>query len=689
MRVWIAIVCLAAVVRGQGSADELVFKQVSAPATDIVSGRVRLPDPADLATTSQALFVPIEFGRASDGTWTFERTLHIGADGALAFALLTPETAQFAVEVSTAGGPFTSVEHAFGWRSVEVRSQSPASERPGWRVDRYDVANVTAGERVLRLRSSVDFTRDSRLVVRDASKWAVSAHVTTLATTSDREIGIVAHVFDTTLLGLRDPQEGGARGDRGTNESDTRDPSSGAAPDLAVNDFHEPRITRRTSPLLNLIDTCFVDIASANGASRLPLFDDGRHGDGLAFDGVFGAFVPRWTSGDVTARVEIVGSADGVRFERAVQLFVPIVERRTLLTGLVETSVEDALRLKIELGALALTEPAQLHVSAEVWGIDERGEFAPVCWLSRMLVPEIVGGEWRLPMLLDGRWIDVTKTHAPFVLRKVRVQDPDTHAVYDAADWMPLDILTLPPIVGLGTSTVTRSMLSAPIPASSALLSPDTYQLAPKPFGRRLLLVHGYCSSGSIWPAADFTAPKQEFLDPNRNRSHDQFAQLLRTAVNARGSFGVVGHSQGGPAALHLYTYYVSGLDTAVGPRLIQSVASPYQGTPLASLGSFACGTNNDMTTSGAPVWLAGIPSWARARVHYWTTSNSGSACNFFTGLLLTDPEDGTTEQFRGQLPGANSMGHMTGWCHTTGMSNPANYTDHSRNALMNTNAAR
>ena len=118
-------------------------------------------------------------------------------------------------------------------------------------------------------------------------------------------------------------------------------------------------------------------------------------------------------------------------------------------------------------------------------------------------------------------------------------------------------------------------------------------------------------------------------------------------------------------------------------------MATPYQGTPLASLGSFACGDNNDMTPSGAAAWLAGIPSWARAEVYYWTTSDAGSACNLLTSLILSDPEDGTVEKDRGQLPGANSMGHVTGWCHTTGMSYPASYTDHGRNQAMDAAAAR
>ena len=95
------------------------------------------------------------------------------------------------------------------------------------------------------------------------------------------------------------------------------------------------------------------------------------------------------------------------------------------------------------------------------------------------------------------------------------------------------------------------------------------------------------------------------------------------------------------------------------------------------------------MTPTGSAAWLASIPSWARAEVHYWTTSNSGSVCNFFTNLVLGSPNDGTIEMVRGQLPGADNRGHKTGWCHTTGMSNPAQYTDATRNAEMNTQAAR
>ena len=119
--------------------------------------------------------------------------------------------------------------------------------------------------------------------------------------------------------------------------------------------------------------------------------------------------------------------------------------------------------------------------------------------------------------------------------------------------------------------------------------------------GGVLMLVHGYCSGG-VWPTGDFTGDV-EFQDFNQNRSHDQFANLIRTYGNQFPSFGVVAHSQGGAASLHLYTYYWSGLDYSSGSRLIQSVGTPYQGTALAGnlalLGQLfgaGCGTNWDLT---------------------------------------------------------------------------------------------
>jgi hypothetical protein len=214
--------------------------------------------------------------------------------------------------------------------------------------------------------------------------------------------------------------------------------------------------------------------------------------------------------------------------------------------------------------------------------------------------------------------------------------------------------------------------------------------------GHNLLLIHGYCAGGNPWPLSDFSGAIEIFSDPQANRSHDEFALLIKVLADTTKSSGVVAHSQGGCAALHLSTYYFSALDWAEGPRLIQSLGTPYQGTPLAgNLGALGgifgtgCGANTDLSVEGAAVWLSGIPSDARASVHYWTTSSAGFWCNFFSGLFLTNPEDGVIEVSRGQLPGGTNMGNTVGQCHTNDMSEPAQYLDSTRNSEMNANAAR
>ena len=154
-------------------------------------------------------------------------------------------------------------------------------------------------------------------------------------------------------------------------------------------------------------------------------------------------------------------------------------------------------------------------------------------------------------------------------------------------------------------------------------------------------------------------------------------------------------------ASLHLYAYYWSGLDNATGSRLMQSVGTPYKGTNisgiLATIGNWfgvACGSNSDLTYSGASSWLAGIPTSSRAKVNYYTTSfkytnwYTNDYCQFATDLVLSDPEDGTTEQVNGQLSGGINRGHVTGQCHTANMRDPAQYLNSSRNATMNSNAA-
>ena len=222
--------------------------------------------------------------------------------------------------------------------------------------------------------------------------------------------------------------------------------------------------------------------------------------------------------------------------------------------------------------------------------------------------------------------------------------------------------------------------------------------------GQKKILVHGYCAGSNPFPINQFSNAIA-FYDSAAPASWslNTFAVKISNfaANNGIQGCGCIAHSQGGAACLHLYSYYWSCLDYATyNNRMIQSVGTPYQGTALA--GSIAaigdifgagCGSNNDLTYSGASAWLSGIPSWARSQVRYYSTSFNDrwwayDYCHLASDVLLSDPDDGTTERAQAQLSGATNGGHKEGWCHTTGMRDPPQYTDSSRNSEMNANAS-
>ena len=95
-----------------------------------------------------------------------------------------------------------------------------------------------------------------------------------------------------------------------------------------------------------------------------------------------------------------------------------------------------------------------------------------------------------------------------------------------------------------------------------------------------------------------------------------------------------------------VHVLYWSCLDNVGSGRVIQSVGSPYQGTPLAgnlaAMGDVfgaGCGVQNDLTTSGAATWLSPIPSWARSQVNYYTTSFTDKWWRYEKGAAVNSRE--------------------------------------------------
>jgi len=423
--------------------------------------------------------------------------------------------------------------------------------------------------------------------------------------------------------------------------------------------------------------------------SRHAMFDDGQHNDAGANDGIYGTDFMAKVAGNYLVQVEVQGrNGRGQAVVRTAEHVLPIVERDISITAKSGAArIDEDQRLSVALSVAGNRATRHYRAYAEVWGTGSKGESVPVAWVGGMIEPK----DGRVELSLDPRWAELANARAPFEFRNLRLDDPDSSVTLTRAERIGFDAPQLKRLGTGGPIAIDEAMTMGPRPNGG---------LEAKGVGTRLLLVHGYCS-GDVWPAANFTNASK-YLDLNQNRTNDQFARGIQAFGNTWNSFGIVAHSQGGMAATHLYNYYWSGLDKATGNRLIQSVGTPYKGTNLAgilaTLGSWfgvGCSTNNDLTYSGASAWGSGISTATRAKVNYYTTSfkltnwYTNDYCQFATDLVLSDPEDGTTEQTYGQFSSAVNRGHTTGQCHTTGMRDVAQYKDATRNATMNTNAAR
>ena len=619
------------------SAAQLATKQLAGPPSEFAD--MAAVEPARTAVHSKSALLPVRLDKQADGRFGWQSTLPVEGEE---LRLLSFSGAKAQWELG--------LRDPLGSRAKSVRDLAQELDRTNFGFEgqnfpavRYGFKSMTPGDWTLSVAS--DAAGEGFVLVEGAGKTRLMAHQTSFNQQVGKRLGFVASVYD---------EEGGD-----------------SIPQIA-----EAKLRVR----------------SPDGVAEYPMFDDGLHGDGKALDGVFGAdFAPN-AAGEFTAQVFASGrTADGKGFVRSAEFALPVVaDQLTLRT---ETAFGKAMsdrRIGIELDvATAKASTGHYRVIGEVWGTSRDGKRAlPVAWIGGM--SELDNG--RLPLSLDARWIAKAKAVGPFTLRNLRIEDPNHFIPLAKVATMPLDLGALPKSAYERQVAVDQEMLQGPRPIG---------EVQAKGVGTKLLLVHGYCSGDAWGPVAYQFGNAAVFKDFNQNRSHDQFANLIKNFGATWNSFGVVAHSQGGAASTHLYTYYWSGLDNATGARLIQSVGTPYQGTALAGnaavLGSvfgIGCGTNTNLTYSGASSWLAGIPTWARAKVNYYTTSFTDRSwvydyCNVATDVLLSDPEDGTTERAKGQLSGAVNQGHKTGWCHTSGMRDPAQVTDSSRNSTMNANAAR
>jgi hypothetical protein len=621
-------------------ASDLVPKQLAGGPEDFAA--LAAPDPAEATIHSKAALVPVEMraDKAGGASWEGSLPVQNGRARVLVFA---GEHGAWNLQLGAPGQAKLSSAVQLARQTVDAEF---GLEQDLHAADYYALDGVPSGRWNVKLSAAPGASRRGFLLIEGDEATELVSHQTHKRQLVGERIGFVAQL----------------------SSVDAQD-------------------TVRLGKAAGRITQASLRVTAPDGRSEtVAMFDDGRHDDGAAGDGLYGASFLAKASGQHLAQVMIEGrDSSGQPLLRSAEHVVPVVDASLQLgAARASTAKHGGTRLSIELPVTAQKGGQHYRAYAEVWGRDASGASIPVAWVGGMVTP----AKGKLALGFDSRWVQRAGAQAPFELRNLRLEDPDHFVAVASAPKLALDLAGVTAKAGGAPVAIDDTMRMGPRPARS------------KGTGQRLLLVHGYCSGG-VWPAAQFSNAST-FLDANQNRTHDQFARLIQSFGSTWASFGVVAHSQGGAASLHLYNYYWSGLDYATGSRLIQSVGTPYKGTNLAgilaALGSWfgvGCGTNDNLSYSGASAWLAGIPTSSRAKVNYYTTAFrttnwwTNDYCNFATDVVLSDPEDGTTEQVNGQLSGAVNRGHTSGQCHTAGMRDPAQYHDATRNATMNANAAR
>jgi hypothetical protein len=640
--------CALLAQEGRASASNVSFKNLAGTPDEMPM--MRLPAAATLGVRSKAAMLPIRLRQDRAGNAVWSSDVPIDNTGELKFTLLAPNSHDWQIHVSSGDGRMDlrnspQVESHAGEVGFDgVRFPAQVFNLSGGRAGNWKVEVVAPGRKVSAAEAA------GFLVVSSESPYRLYSYLNTYQTLAGKPLEFVASVYD-----------------------ERTETSAGGAEAIAES-----------------MTIAEVEIRSPGGKIEKAILNraDERH--------FRGSFVPR-EAGQYTAQVVVRGkSAEGEQYLRTSEHVFQVLADNVRLGTRAGTTVVDSTRLRVSLPAQGLNAGRKVIAYAEIWGRDDDGAESPVAWVGGMALASVRRNSVNVDLMLDARWLSRAGAKNFYELRNVRLQDPDHFVTLAESAALPLSINSLPTAARAAAAEITDEMRMGRRPEAAI----STAEVGTQAVGGKLLLIHGYCAGGNPFPTSQFSN-FAVFSDPNQSRTHDHFANLILNFGAQFPSFGAVAHSQGGAASLHLYTYYWSGFDFATGNRLIQTVGTPYQGTALAgnlaALGQVfgaGCGSNTDLTYSGAAAWLAGIPSWARARVHYSTTSFSDvwwryDYCNLATDPFLSDPDDGVTERAYGQLPGANNRGHKTGWCHTSGMRDPAQTSDSARNADMNANAAR
>ena len=211
---------------------------------------------------------------------------------------------------------------------------------------------------------------------------------------------------------------------------------------------------------------------------------------------------------------------------------------------------------------------------AQVWGTGEDNEEVPVAWISGIVEVQsregCVSDCHYIEMELDTRWLELANAKPPLTLKSVTLDEMNTFITLSKSDAVGViaddELMNWSPSLKAEDIEIDWEMKEGynPYRVKKEDNTTETGQL---------LLLHGYCASPGTF-LVDYFDNYLLFEDYEQTRLHDEFAKRVLDFIAEKGAtrYSIVAHSQGGLVALHLYTYYQTGLDAVVSVNVGHSM---------------------------------------------------------------------------------------------------------------------
>ena len=311
------------------------------------------------------------------------------------------------------------------------------------------------------------------------------------------------------------------------------------------------------------------------GLSRTMMNINKRDTNAADFYGSFKAT----SAGTYRILVQVDGQlSDGTNFIRSLWYAFTVVHPSIEITGRVEGSlythkVSKRVKIRFNIGVNWDGSDSPYRAFAQVWATREDYGEVPVAWISGLV--EVQSRDACLTrcqyieMELDIYWLELANAKHPLTLKSVTLDETKTYITLSKSDAVEViaedELMNWSPSLKAEDIEIDWEMKEGYNPYR-VKKEDNTNE-----FGQ-LLLLHGYCAgyNGFLLPYFDNDLL---YTDYGQNRFINEYAESVIDflADNDSTRFSVVGHSQGGMVALHLYTYYHTGLDVVVSVAILCS----------------------------------------------------------------------------------------------------------------------